>query len=67
VEVHAVYPLLSGEMPSSETLRAAAETAARDIDPPADIHASAAYRRHLTRVLSQDVLTRAVARAQDNQ
>ena len=64
VDVHAVYPLLSGEMPSSETLRAAAENAARDIDPPADIHASAAYRRHLTRVLSQDVLTRAVARAQ---
>ena len=64
VEIHAVYPLLSGETPSADVLRAAAEAAARDIDPPADIHASAAYRRHLTRVLSEDVLTRAVARAQ---
>ncbi|HMB91286.1 MAG TPA: xanthine dehydrogenase family protein subunit M [Rhodothermales bacterium] len=63
VDVHAVYHLLSEEMPSADVLRAASEAAARDIDPPADIHASAAYRRHLTRVLSEDVLTRATARA----
>lgn len=66
VEIYSVYHLLSEETPTPELLRAAAETAVRDIDPPADIHASAAYRRHLTRVLSEDVLTRAVARARNH-
>src|SRR3989449_4470228 len=40
--------LLAGQRPSEELLRAAADAAAtRDIDPPSDIHASAAYRRQL--------------------
>src|SRR5947208_2945701 len=40
--------LLAGQSPSEELLRAAADAAAtRDIDPPSDIHASAAYRRQL--------------------
>jgi carbon-monoxide dehydrogenase medium subunit len=34
-----------------------------DIDPPADMHASAGYRRHLARVLVRRALTLAVARA----
>src|SRR5262245_20555966 len=32
--------------------RRAGEAAARDVDPPADVHASAAYRRHLVSVLA---------------
>jgi CO/xanthine dehydrogenase FAD-binding subunit len=32
------------------------------VDPDSDIHASAAYRRHLTRVLTARALRRAVAR-----
>ena len=39
------------------------ETAYRDIAPPGDIHASQAYRRHLARVLTSRVLTRAFERA----
>ena len=35
-----------------------------DIDPAADIHATAAYRRHLARMLAGRTLARAVARAQ---
>jgi CO/xanthine dehydrogenase FAD-binding subunit len=34
-----------------------------DIDPPADIHASAAYRRQLATVLTRRALAAAVARA----
>jgi carbon-monoxide dehydrogenase medium subunit len=52
--------LLEGQQPAEAALRAAAELAAtRDIDPPADIHASADYRRQLTRVLTGRALKRA--------
>ena len=52
--------VLIGETPSAELIRAAAETAAaRDIDPPGDIHASSRYRRHLAGVLVRRVLERA--------
>lgn len=57
---------LAGVAPEPAALLAAAELAAtRDIDPPSDIHASAAYRRQLARVLTARALTRAFARAQD--
>jgi len=56
--------VLTGEQPTPAVIRAAAETAAaQDIDPGGDIHASAAYRRHLARVLAGRVLSRAVERA----
>ena len=56
--------VLRGQPPSADVIRAAAEAAAtEDIDPPSDIHASAAYRRQLTRVLTLRVLHRAVERA----
>ncbi|HEV8599421.1 MAG TPA: xanthine dehydrogenase family protein subunit M [Gemmatimonadales bacterium] len=55
---------LAGQAPGEETVRGAAELAAsEDSDPPSDIHASAAYRRQLTRVLTRRALTRAVERA----
>ncbi|CAN5478708.1 xanthine dehydrogenase family protein subunit M [soil metagenome] len=55
---------LAGAEPTEEAIRAAADAAAhRDIDPPADIHASAAYRRHLVEVLVRRVLPRAFERA----
>jgi carbon-monoxide dehydrogenase medium subunit len=51
---------LVGERPTAGTIRGAAEAAAaHDIDPPADIHASSAYRRHLAAVLTRRVLERA--------
>jgi len=55
---------LRDERPTPELLRAAAELAGNeDIDPPADLHASAAYRRQLARVLTRRALSRAVDRA----
>lgn len=55
--------LLSGEEPRAEAIRAAAEAAAAGLDPPADVHASVEYRRHLARVLTQRALERAFRRA----
>lgn len=60
---HATRQLV-GQMPTAETIRAAADTAARqDIDPTSDIHASSRYRRHLASVLTRRVLERAFDRA----
>ncbi|MDQ3388731.1 MAG: xanthine dehydrogenase family protein subunit M [Gemmatimonadota bacterium] len=55
---------LLGEAPSDEVIRAAAAAAAgADIDPPADIHASAEYRRSLVEVLVRRALPRALLSA----
>jgi carbon-monoxide dehydrogenase medium subunit len=55
---------IAGHMPTADAIEAAADAAAsQDADPGSDVHASSAYRRHLTRVLVRQVLTRAVARA----
>ncbi len=55
---------LAGERPSEDLLRAAGDAAAtRDVDPPSDIHASAAYRRQLVAVLTRRALGRAFERA----
>jgi carbon-monoxide dehydrogenase medium subunit len=54
---------LSGEKPDEKVIAEAAELAGgKDIDPPSDIHASAAYRRKLTSVLTRRALSRAFAR-----
>ncbi len=56
--------LLVGRPPTADAIREAAEAAAtRDIDPPADIHASAPYRRQLARVLTTRALETAARRA----
>lgn len=55
--------MLVGEAPSEALFRAAAEAAAAALDPPADVHASADYRRHLAGVLVRRTLPRAFARA----
>ena len=55
---------LAGEIPTDKVLREAANAAAaKDVDPPGDIHASAAYRRQLVAVLTRRALTTAFARA----
>jgi CO/xanthine dehydrogenase FAD-binding subunit len=48
---------------TDEGIRAAAAAAAAEIEPPSDIHASAAYRRRLVEVLVRRTLPRAFARA----
>jgi CO/xanthine dehydrogenase FAD-binding subunit len=55
---------LSGERPDGELFRRAADAAAQPLDPPADIHASSAYRRHLTSVLVRRALATAAGRIQ---
>ena len=57
---------LAGGLPTDKLLReAAGAAAAKDIDPPGDIHASSAYRRQLVAVLTRRALERALARARD--
>jgi len=54
---------LVGERPTGERIaEVASQVAGEDIDPPSDLHASAAYRRHLAEVLVRRCLTVAVDR-----
>ena len=63
VTAHHAAEVLRGQVPTPELMRAAAETAAADdIDPSSDIHASAAYRRHLVKVLTRQALELAFER-----
>lgn len=55
--------ILQGAVPDESAIQEAAAAVKSEVDPPADIHASAAYRRHLSVVLSRRALTRAVERA----
>ncbi len=59
----AAEALIGGEL-SDERVAAAAEMAAQaDIDPPADLHASVEFRRHLAGVMVRRVVSRAGERA----
>ena len=60
-----VVEILVGETPSEELLSAAADAVVKDIDPPGDLHATPAYRRHLARILTRRALTAAVGRISD--
>jgi carbon-monoxide dehydrogenase medium subunit len=51
--------VLVGERPTPERLIAAADAAASEVRPPSDVHASADFRRHLARVLTERVLVKA--------
>ncbi len=64
VPAPSITAALHGATPTAEAIAAAAAAVDADLDPPTDIHATAAYRRHLTRVLARQTLTLAVARAQ---
>ncbi|MGC8779436.1 MAG: FAD binding domain-containing protein [Anaerolineae bacterium] len=61
---HNAAEALIGQTPTQEAIQAAAEAAAaKDVDPGEDIHATAAYRRHLVRTLTRQALTEAFERA----
>jgi aerobic carbon-monoxide dehydrogenase medium subunit len=65
VQAYTSAGMLIGERPTDTLIVESADAAAsEDIDPPGDIHATAEYRRHLTRVLSRRVLGKAFARAE---
>ncbi|MXY92177.1 MAG: xanthine dehydrogenase family protein subunit M [Caldilineaceae bacterium SB0664_bin_27] len=64
VEAKRAAELLVGERPTQTAIRAAADTAAmHDIDPVGDIHAGPAFRRHLSRVIAERVLSKAIKKA----
>ena len=66
VQARQAVQVLRGETPSDALFAEAAQVAAaRDIDPLADIHATAAYRRHLAQVLTRRALVEAFGRAQN--
>jgi CO/xanthine dehydrogenase FAD-binding subunit len=65
VLARAAAAALAGEAVTDEAIRAAAAAVQRDIDPPGDIHASTAYRRHLAEVLTRQALVCAAARARN--
>lgn len=54
---------LMGESPTPSMLAEAVEAVRRAIDPGSDIHATAAYRRHIAGVLTGRAIRLAVARA----
>jgi aerobic carbon-monoxide dehydrogenase medium subunit len=55
--------LLIGVPLSAESMTAAAESVRRTLEPHADIHATAAYRRHLAGIITVRALMRAAERA----
>ena len=59
----AAADILVGAKPDLGIIRDAAAAAEAAVDPPSDIHATAAYRRSLTGVLTRRALVRAVERA----
>lgn len=63
VRATAAEALLAGAPLSEEAMRAAADRVRESIDPHGDIHATAAYRRHVAGVLTIRALTRAGERA----
>jgi aerobic carbon-monoxide dehydrogenase medium subunit len=54
-----VEEALRGQAPTAESIASAAEQAAEGTDPPADLNASAEYKRHLSRVLTKRALAEA--------
>jgi carbon-monoxide dehydrogenase medium subunit len=63
VIARSVAVALEGMRPDPEVIGVAADAVQQDIDPPGDIHATEAYRRHLASVLTRRTLTRAAERA----
>jgi aerobic carbon-monoxide dehydrogenase medium subunit len=57
----AVEAALRGKPLDADSIAAAAEQAAEGTEPPADLNASADYKRHLARVLTKRALTDAAA------
>jgi carbon-monoxide dehydrogenase medium subunit len=59
IRARAVEEALRGQPLDAERIARAADQAAEDTDPPADLNASAEYKRHLARVLCRRALTEA--------
>ena len=59
LRAQAVEEALRGQPLNADTIKAAAEQAAEGTDPPADLNATADYKRHLARVLCRRALQEA--------
>lgn len=57
--------MLAGAEPTEETWTEAAQKASSALSPPADLHGSSAYRRHIAGVLIQRTLAAAADRARE--
>jgi carbon-monoxide dehydrogenase medium subunit len=55
---------LAGQQPSDDVWAAASQDAVAGLDPPSDIHGTAAYRRHLAAVLARRALREAHTRSE---
>jgi CO/xanthine dehydrogenase FAD-binding subunit len=66
LRLRAVEEILEQEGLADKAIAAASARAAELVDPSSDLHASADYRRHLTRVLTRRALTRAALQAKGN-
>lgn len=62
LRVGAAETALVGRAPDDDAFAAAAEAVRGAVDPPADIHATATYRRHLAAVLTRRGLAAAAAK-----
>jgi CO/xanthine dehydrogenase FAD-binding subunit len=62
----ALAPLLDGGTGTEDELRAVARSAADGISPESDVHASGAYRKRLTEVLTRRTLAEAIDRARED-
>jgi len=63
VRAQAVEAALHGAAPRPEALESAAQRVVEAIDPPADVHGSAAYRRKMAVVMARRALSLAAERA----
>ena len=61
----AAEAVLVGATITDETIAEAAGQAATDLSPPADVHGSSSYRRHVAGVLARRTLTVAARRAKE--
>ena len=66
VRARSAEAVLVGAGPTERTIEAAAEAAAAEVDPPADLHGTAAYRTHLVRVLVRRGLRSTFKLSQDH-
>jgi CO/xanthine dehydrogenase FAD-binding subunit len=65
VRLRAAEEILERDGLGDTAVEAAAARAAELVDPDADVHASAEYRRHLTRVLTARAIRKSVERSRD--
>jgi carbon-monoxide dehydrogenase medium subunit len=54
---------LRGRAPAARDIAEASAAAAEDVDPPSDLHASAAYRKEMAAIFTRRSLEKAVQRA----